>query len=82
MKVNTSGFNLNQVLDLIFSGKKKMKFRHLGLVDPSFATKVEIPFFFIFFFSFGKVGEEGIHVEILGNIVATGENFPIWHLYL
>ena len=45
-----------------------------------FATKVEI--FFFFFFSFGKVGEGGIHVEILGNIVAAGENFPIQHLYM
>ena len=36
-------------------------FRHLGLVDPNFATKVENLFFF---FSFGKVGEGGIHVEM------------------
>ena len=72
MKVNTCGFNLNQVLDLIFSGeKKRKKFRHLGFVDPNFATKVEISlllllllFFFFFFHSFGDVGEGGIHVEM------------------
>ena len=37
------------------------------MVDPNFATKVEIPFSFFlfsFFFSFGKVGEGGIHVEM------------------
>ena len=33
------------------------------MVDPNFATIVEIPFSF-FFFSFGKVGEAGIHVEM------------------
>ena len=33
------------------------------MVDPNFATKVDI-FFFFFFFSFGKVGEGGIHVEM------------------
>ena len=32
------------------------------MVDPNFATKVENLFFF--FFSFGKVGEGGIHVEM------------------
>ena len=31
------------------------------MVDPNFATKVEI---FFFFFSFGKVREGGIHVEM------------------
>ena len=39
-------------------------FRHLGLVDPNFATKVENPFFFFSFFKFGKVGEGAIHVEM------------------
>ena len=39
------------------------------MVDPNFATKVEIPFSF-FFFSFGKVGERGIHVEM--NFLSSG----------
>ena len=33
------------------------------MVDPNFATKVEYIYIYIYF-SFGKVGEGGIHVEM------------------
>ena len=47
-----------------------------------FATKVE-NFYFIFYFIWkGWGGGHSFHVEILGNIVAAGENFPIQHLYM
>ena len=52
-------------------------FQVCNIVPAGKISQVEIPFF-----SFGKDGEGGIHVEILGNIVAAGENFPIQHLYL